>query len=215
MESPLLLHCGAHTGQSGQFLLSLQCQVSVPTGSPRKGPVCQDCQGREGSWALRADVNLHNKVKAESARELLCTSQPVGPGQVPRSDTFLPSPGRSSATSSACSLLHSPTQPHKELQLGNMCSADSRAQLKMQALEKLKKQVFAVQTCCGKLSNSSRNMAHNFKKQIWGRYQTDKYCSLGWLESSLGHSLSMEMVPKTECSTEELAHNKLLGITAL
>lgn len=52
-------------------------------------------------------------------------------------------------------------------------------------------------------------MAHNFKKQICGRYQTDNYWHPGCLECSLGHHLSTKTA-----SQNSVQHKKLLGITA-
>lgn len=163
------------------------CKVCVPMSTTRKGRLCVRTARTEWAAELtqgRREPTQHSKSWECTGSCSAATSQDTVPGHDLRSDTFLPSPGRGSAMSSACSLLHSPTRPcHRELQLGNICSADSTAQLKMQALENLKKQAFAGQTCCANVNSAfwAETRHITLRKQIWGRYQTHKWWHLGWL----------------------------------
>lgn len=196
----------AQTGLFWQFHCPVL--VSIPMCSPRKRSLCVSGMAEQRGLlsTLRGDGNPHSKVKAEGAQG--CSAPPRM--------WFL---GKTWAQTLSCSHLEwtlswalpvsSCTVPQRSFSWVTRVQLIAQHSSKCRLWKNLKNQAFAGQTCWGKLSILSRNMAHNFKKQMCGRYQTNKYWHLEWLECSLGHHLSTKMVPQNS-----VQHNKLLGITA-
>lgn len=176
---------------SGNSTAVLQnCKVSIPMCSTRNKATCVPGLSEQSGLLSTHRLDWTYTTKPRAHRELFSISQDVVPGQ----DLRRSAPHLEQALSWALPVPSAQSHTIKSFSWGTYVQLIPQHSSKCRLWESQKASILAKHA----VGNSilSRNMAHYFKKQIWGRYQTDKYCHLGWLQSSLGHHLSTETVPQ-------------------